>query len=58
VHGPRAIERRIIENIDGELPAPTTSTRLSLSCSFDFTSCECRISPSNLPGWTGWVGCQ
>ena len=33
-----------------ELPAPTTSTRLPLTCSFDFTSWECSISPSKWPG--------
>ncbi len=53
MHGARPVERGVDRMSTAELPAPTTSTRLPLSCSLDFTSCECNISPSNVPGYEG-----
>jgi hypothetical protein len=48
--GIAAVERRVRQNVDGGVARPTTSKRLPLSCSLDFTSCECRTSPVNRPG--------
>ena len=51
MHGTRRLSIAASDKIStAELPAPTTSTRLPLTCSFDFTSWECSISPSNMAG--------
>jgi hypothetical protein len=48
--GIAAVERRVRQNVDGGVARPHHEHALALSCSMDYTSCECITSPVNRPG--------